>query len=221
MTWLTALLYFFIFTILLRHPYVLLVVVLAYIFRDRIPDPSAYVRRSKAFSRLKYAVSVNPHDSTARRDLGMVLLEKKRPKEALENLLDALKKDDSAEINHLVGVAYLRCGQAEKAAEHLKKAISLDPRFKYGETYFCLGEALLAAGRPDEALEYLKAGLSINNTSIEGLYQYARALSMLGRKDEARKAAEDGIRYHKANPGFRRRRDWRSYVKLKGLRRGL
>jgi tetratricopeptide (TPR) repeat protein len=221
MTWLTALLYFFVFNILIRHPYLLLIVVLVYIFRDRIPNPSIYLRRAKEFSRLKYEVNVNPYDSTARRDLGMVLLEKKRPKEALDNLLEALKKDDSAEINHLAGVAYLHSGNPENAAEHLKKAVSLDPRFRYGETYFYLGEALLALGRPEEALGYLKTGLSINNTSIEGIYQYARALSALGRKDEARKAAEEGIGYHKANPGFRRRSDWRSYVKLKNLKRGL
>lgn len=221
MSLLTAILYFFVFTILLRHPYILLAAVLIYIFRDRIPDPSAYLRRAKAYSRLKYAVGVNPHDSTARRDLGMVLLEKKRLKEALDNLQEALKKDDSAEINHLTGVAYLRSGNPEMAVDHLKKTISLDPRFRYGETYFYLGEALLAVGRPDEALGYLSTGLSINNTSIEGLYLYARALSALDRKDEAKKAVEDGIGYHKRNPGFRRRRDWRSYVKLKALRRSL
>ena len=47
----------------------------------------ALIEGEGVFSRLKYEVNVNPYDSTARRDLGMVLLEKKRPKEALDNLL--------------------------------------------------------------------------------------------------------------------------------------
>ena len=108
MSWITLIFSFFLFRILFQYPYVLAIVVLAYIFRDRIPDPTAWFRRRKNYKRLTYEVSVNPHDSTARRDLGMVLLEKKRPKEALDNFLGALKKDDSAEINHLAGIAYLR-----------------------------------------------------------------------------------------------------------------
>jgi tetratricopeptide (TPR) repeat protein len=96
--------------------------------------------------------------------------------------------------------------------------VELEPRLKYGESWLYLGEAEIALGKHQDALESLKKHLSINNTSIEGLYQYARALNALGMKDEAKKAIADGIRYHKGNPSFRRRRDWRSYVKLKHFR---
>ena len=221
MSILSFVMYFFLFRILLQYPYIFIALVVAWFLRDRIPSPADWLRRQKAFGRLQQAVAVNPHDSTARRDLGLVLLEKNRPKEALDNFIEALKKDDSAEINHFTGVAYLRSGSAENAERYLRTAVKLDPRFRYGESWQYLGEALLALNRPDEAHDVLKQCLSINNTSIEGIYQYARALSTLGRKDEARKAADDGIRYHKANPAFRRRRDWRAYVKLKSLRRGL
>jgi tetratricopeptide (TPR) repeat protein len=215
-------LYFVLFNILLRHPYILVAVVLFYIFRDRIPSPSGYFKRQRAFARLRQSVSVNPHDSTARRDLGLVLLDKNMPKEALTNFLEALKKEDSsAEINHFTGLSYLRSGNPEKAAEHLRKAATIEPRLRYGESHLYLGEAYLAMNRPEDALESLKTFLSINSSSIEGLYSYARALNALGRKEEARKAVEEGVRYHKANPSFRRRRDWRWYVKLKGLRRGM
>ncbi len=215
----TYILYFILFNILLRHPYILVVLVLLYIFRDRIPNPSDWIRRGQAYSRLKKTVEVNPYDSTARRDLGMVLLEKRMPEEALTHFLEALKKEpNSAEVNHFAGLSYLRSGKAEEAERHLKRASELEPRLRYGESWLYLGEAEIALGKFDSALESLKKHLSINNTSIEGLYQYARALNALGKKDEARKAIQDGIRYHKGNPGFRRRRDWRSYVKLKHFR---
>lgn len=222
MSWITYLLYFFLFNILLRHPYILVVVVLVYILRDRIPSPSNYFRRQREFNRLRRSVSVNPYDSTARRDLGLVLLDKGMPREALDQFLEALKKDPgSAEINHFTGLSYLRSGSPDKAVEHLKKAAEIEPRHRYGESHLYLGEAYLALNRPEDALESVKTYLSINNTSIEGSYAYARTLSALGRKEEARKAVEDGIRNHKGNPSFRRRRDWRWYVKLKALRRGL
>ena len=219
MSIISAILYFLLFNLLFRHPYILVIAILIYVFRDRIPNPSEMFRRQKAFSRLKREVAINPYDSVARRDLGMVLLDKWRPREALDNFLEALKKEkDSAELNHFVGLAYLRCGEAASAEGYLRKAVELDPRFRYGESHLYLGEALLELKRPEEAFESLKAYLEINNTSIEGLYNYAHALHALGRKDEARKAVEDGIRYHKGNPGFRRRRDWRWYVKLKRMR---
>jgi len=216
------LLSFFLINILIRHPYILVAVVLIYIFRDRIPSPSAYFRRQKAFTRLRQAVSVNPYDATARRDLGMVLLDKGMPRDALENFIEALKKDkDSAELNHFAGLSYLRTGNAEKAVEHLLRSVEIEPRHRYGDSYLYLGEAYLALNRPEDALDSLKTFLSINSSGIEGLYSYAKALAALGRKEEARKAIEDGVRYHKANPSFRRKRDWRWYVKLKALRRGM
>ena len=222
MSWITLIFSFFIFRILFQYPYLLAIVVLAYIFRERIPDPTAWFRRRKNYKRLMYEVNINPHDSTARRDLGMVLLEKGQPKEALENFLEALKKDSEfGEVNHFTGLAYLRAGDAAKAVGYLQKAIEIEPKLRYGESYLYLGEALTTLGKPEEALDALKTFLSINNTSIEGMYQYARALAALGRKDEAKQAIEDGIKYHKHNPGFRRRRDWRSNVKLKALRRRM
>ena len=222
MSIISAIFYYFIFTILLRHPYVLVAVVAAYLLRDRIPSPSAWLRRQRQFARLKYEVAVNPYDSVAGRNIGMVLLDKGRPAEALTHLLEALKKEPgSAEINHLVGLSYLRGGKPDDAVGYLTKSIEVEPRFRYGESHLYLGEALLAKKDVDEAIGSFKTYLSINNTSIEGLYGYASALTAAGRKDEAKKAAQDGIMYHKANPSFRRRRDWRWYVRLKGFKRTI
>ncbi|HEY3347177.1 MAG TPA: tetratricopeptide repeat protein, partial [Nitrospirota bacterium] len=181
MTWITAIFYFFIFRILLQYPYILLALVLAYFLRDRIPSPAEFFRRQKAFKRLQFQVGINPHDSTARRDLGLVLLDKKRPADALGNFMEALKKEpDSPELNHYVGLSLLRTGKAAEAVPYLEKAIKIEPRLKYGESYLYLGEALLELNRNAEALEALKTFLGINHTSIEGLYQYARALKANG-----------------------------------------
>ncbi|MBI5190502.1 MAG: tetratricopeptide repeat protein [Nitrospirae bacterium] len=222
MSWMTAIFYFFIFRILLQYPYLLAALVLAYVLRDRIPSPSEYFRRRKAFARLNRDVELNPYNSEARRDLGMIYLAKGMPKEALEHFREALKKEaDSAEINHFVGLSLLRTGKPDEAVVYLEKSIQIDPKLKYGESYLYLGEARFATGKTEAALENLKTFLARYNSSIEGLYYYATALNTLGRKEEARKAAEDGIRYHKANPSFRRKRDWRWNVKLKRMKRTL
>lgn len=222
MSWISMLMYFLLFRVLFQYPYIVIPVIAVIVLRDRIPNPADLFRRRRKITALTTQVRVNPHDSTARRDLGMLLLDAGRPSEARENLAVAYNKDpDSAEINHLLGLSLLRSGQADNAAGHLKKAIEVAPRFRYGESHLYLGEAMMELDRPQDALKSLEEFIGINNTSIEGKYFVARALSALGRKDDALKAASEGIAFHKGNPSFRRRRDWRWYVRLKALRRRL
>ncbi len=222
MSWITALFYFFIFGFLFRYPYIVLILILLYVFRDRIPNPADLFRRKRRIARLYRHLEVNPHDLTARRDLGMALLDSGRPADAREVLREANKKDgDSVEINHLLGLALLRSGSAGEATGYLKAAVEKEPRFRYGESHLYLAEAHLAEGRPDESLKSVREYLAINSTSIEGQYCLAKTLAALGDKKGAAQATADGIKYHKGNPSFRRRRDWRWYVRLKGVKRGL
>jgi len=222
MTWLTWIFYFLIFDLFLRYPYIVVAIVLIYVFRDRIPNPADLFRRKKKITSLFTQLGVNPSDLTARRDLGMLLLESGRPAEAREVLAEAYKKDpDSVEINHLLGLALLRSGKNGESVEHLNKAVEMESRFRYGESHLYLGEALLAQGNIQDALKSLREYMSINQTSIEGLYFLAKALAAAGDKKAAADAVAEGIRYHKGNPSFRRRKDWRWYVRLKSVRKGL
>jgi len=222
MSILKILLFFLIYDVILRHPYVVIPIILLIIFRDRIPNPSEIFRRNKRRKLLTQAVSVNPHDFTSRRDLGMILLEKRKPAEALEVLRPASEKDgSSAEINHLMGLALLRSGKPQEAVDYLKKSIETDPRFRYGESHLYLGEALLEMKDADGALRSIEAYLDINQTGIEGLYQYAKALAALGDREKAKEVLIRAIKTHKSNPRFRRNRDWRWYVRLKSLKRSL
>jgi len=215
-------LFFLIFDILLRYPYIVIPIILLIVFRDRIPNPSEFFRRGRRRRSLVHAVEVNPHDFTSRRDLGMILLDTRKPAEALEVLSPAHEKDgSSAEVNHLMGQAFLRSGKPAEAVGYLKKSIEVDPRFRYGESHLYLSEAQLALKDMDGALNSIETYLGINQTGIEGLYQYARVLDALGEKDKAKEVVQRAIKTHKSNPRFRRNRDWRWYVRLKTLKRSL
>ena len=222
MSWISMILYFLVFELLLRYPYVFVPLILLYVFRDRIPNPADFFRRRNKISRLHTHLDVNPYDLTARRDLGMLLLDARKPAEARDVLEEAYRKDgDSVEINHLLGLSLIRSGKPADAVGHLKSAVEKEPRFRYGESHLYLGEALLGAGKPEDALGSLKEYMSINSTSIEGLYFLGKTFATLGDKEAAAAAVRDGIKFHKGNPSFRRRKDWRWYVRLKSLKRGL
>lgn len=222
MSWLTMLASFFLFRILFAYPYVFIALIALYILRDRIPNPADLFRRKRKIAQLTRMVEVNPYDSTARRNLGMLLLDEGKPADAATHLAEAYKKElDSAEVNHLMGIALLQSGKPGEAVPYLEKVIAVEPRFRYGESHLYLAEAQLALGKREDALASLERFMGINSTSIEGKYFLAKTLHALGRKQEARTAADEGIRFHKGNPSFRRRRDWRWDVKLKAIRRAM
>jgi predicted Zn-dependent protease len=74
--------------------------------------------------------------------------------ETFERMLAAGK--DGALLRFGLGNEYLKAGDAERAAEHLRRAVALDPG--YSAAWKLLGKALLAAGRSDEALQAWRDG---------------------------------------------------------------
>ncbi len=82
------------------------------------------------------------------------------PPSALENfekLLAAGK--DSALLRFSLGNEHLKAGDAPRAAEHLARAVALDPDFTAAWKLY--GKALAAAGRGAEALAAYDAGIAV------------------------------------------------------------
>lgn len=77
--------------------------------------------------------------------------------ENFERMLAAGK--DNALLRFGLGNAYLSAGQAEKAAEHLKKATELDPG--HSASWKQLGKALAQAGRANEAVGAYRQGIEV------------------------------------------------------------
>src|SRR5262249_33750810 len=71
----------------------------------------------------------------------------------------------------------------QHARELLQQAIALRPTVKRG--YFPLGELAVGERQPRRALELARRGLEAPGADLEGWIFYGRALSMLGRHEEA------------------------------------
>ena len=76
--------------------------------------------------------------------------------ENFERMLAAGK--DGALLRFGLGNEYLKTGDAENAALHLRRAVALDPG--YSAAWKLLGKALLAAGRGEEALAAWRDGIA-------------------------------------------------------------
>lgn len=78
---------------------------------------------------------------------------------ALRDSLEAMlaRGPDTALLRYGLGGEYLKTGQPDKAIEHLRKAVTLDP--KYSAAWKLLGKALADAGRTDEAIKAYADGI--------------------------------------------------------------
>lgn len=73
----------------------------------------------------------------------------------LEAMLD--RGQDSALLRYGLGGEYLKTGESEKAIEHLRQAVMLDPT--YSAAWKLLGMALAESDRAGEAIEAYENGI--------------------------------------------------------------
>ena len=82
------------------------------------------------------------------------------PSSALENFEKMLAAGkDGALLRFSLGNEHMKAGDAVRAAEHLARAVVLDPGFTAAWKLY--GKALVAAGRNDEALAAYRTGIDV------------------------------------------------------------
>ena len=105
------------------------------------------------------------------------------PLASFERMLAAGK--DGALLRYSLGNEYLKCGDAPRAAEHLARAVSLDPA--YTAAWKLYGKALAAAGRNADALAAYRSGIACAHA--RGDKQAEKEMQVFARRLE--KAAPD------------------------------
>jgi tetratricopeptide (TPR) repeat protein len=196
------------------HPAALIVVLVGLIARRWLPDPFLALRHSARARKLSVEVGANAGNVTARRDLAMIWLEKRRPQHALPLLDQALARDpESPELLFLRGDTLLALKQPERALESFVAVVQTNRTFRYGEAYLRAADALIALGRHDDAEEALGHYLKINSSSIEALVKLARVHKAKGdAAGVARARAEARDVWHVLH-GFQRRKQFGWYVR--------
>jgi len=200
------------------HPVVLVIVVVALVSRRWLPDPFMYLRHAGRVHSLRQQVDLNPANATARAQLAEIWLAKRRPRRAIPLLQQALERDaGSAELRYLLGVAYLRAGQADNALEPLSEALAKDQKLRYGSAYLAIADALVAVGRTDEAIEAYERYVKINTSSLEGYVKLSDARHKKGDKAGTAKARTEALDTYRVLPPYQRRRQLGWWLRAKFL----
>jgi len=105
---------------------------------------------------------------------------------------------DYYEAYYHMGVAELRLGRGEEAAQAFQKAIDLSGG-RYAWAQFALGLVLCRRGEYAEADTIIREGLGVDGRSAIGHFSLSVALFHLNRLEEAEKSAREALL---RKPGF-------------------
>jgi tetratricopeptide (TPR) repeat protein len=205
---------------LLGNPIVAIIVLLILLYAiDRRfvgLSPSLWkpMKRRARISKLRQRIEASPNDVSAKQELARLLIEAKKPKDA-QRVLEPLRNvlADSAEYWDDLGTSYLMKGNAEEGEPLVLRALELNPRVKYGAPYLRLA-AVHSKRNPEKALSYLHAFQDIQSSSCEAYERLSSIYKDMGRIEDAKRAAEEGIRLYRALPKYRKRLERKWAVRL-------
>ena len=169
-----------------------------------LPDPLRGLARWRRRGTLRRAIAVNPSDRRSRFELAQLLLEARRPAQAIEVLRPNLEAgDDDVHTAFLFGILLARTGAQEQAERVLGIARDAEPGYRLGEIDLELGRSRLARGDLAGARQALTRLVEARPGTVQGRVLLARALDGIGDPGGAR-LREEAWREYAALPRFRR-----------------
>ncbi|MCA9489902.1 MAG: tetratricopeptide repeat protein [Myxococcales bacterium] len=180
-------------------------------FRGRMWTPNRWYQRWERIRRLRTDIAVNPHDATAKGQLGGLLMDRS-PAEA-RTLLEEVhgRYPDMAVVAFHLGAARLNVGDGDGGRSAMEHALSLKKDVGYGEPMIRLGRFEAARGRYAEAITCFERALQVHTSSAEAMYELGMARKGAGDREGALRAWQDTIDLGKGAPDFKARQDrpWR------------
>jgi Flp pilus assembly protein TadD len=139
-----------------------------------------------------------PDSAVAQHYLGYALLKARRPQEAREHLVQAVRIQPAfPEAHNTLGGALAQAGQFPEAIWHFQEALRLRP--DYPGAHNNLGTVLRATGRREEAIEQLHQALRFRPNFPEAHCNLGKALLEAGRRSDAIGHFQEAVRL---NPNF-------------------
>jgi len=141
------------------------------------------------------ALFLAPRDAMAHYCLGLVFLLTRRAERAIEELKQALSLDANLAFAHAqIGNAKIMLGRAEETEAHIAEALRLSPRDVGAYVWYAfLGSAKLLLGDDEEAVSWLRKSVEANRNYPVAQFNFAAALALCGRVDQARLEVQAGL----------------------------
>jgi tetratricopeptide (TPR) repeat protein len=170
------------------------------------------LRSRQSFRRCLETATLNPRDSDAQYQLGLVYLQRRQYAEAEARFRKAIEIDPR-EPDALFQLGQLDCeqGRFEQSLASLRKAAAVDDKLSSSEVWRAIGMAEFQLGHLRQAEEALAKYTARREYDPEGLYWLGKTLRAAGKDPQAAEAFERAIEAVKTSPDHRRGklRKWR------------
>jgi protein O-mannosyl-transferase len=132
----------------------------------------------------EHAIRIDPHNSVARMNYGIVLADRGDLAGALEQFSESVRATPLfAEAHNNLGVTLFKQGRPGEALPHLYEAIRLKPRI--ANVHANLGAVLLEQKKVEEAVAHFREALKSDPQNPNTLYIIGLALAKQGKNEEA------------------------------------
>lgn len=156
------------------------VILAAFIFTAR--TQASHWRNSESL--WTHTLASTSDNTTAHKNLGVVLYEKGRITEAIAHYQEALRiMPRQPNVHAHLGNAFLQLGQLDEAVAHFEKELEIVPNS--ADAHSNLGVVFLAKGHVEESIAHLEKALQIAPESADAHYNLGNALLRAGRVQEA------------------------------------
>jgi tetratricopeptide (TPR) repeat protein len=189
----------------------LLLLLLLFLLRDRIDDFMRSARARQSFKQNLEAATLNPADSSAHYNLGLLY----QTRGDFDSAADAFRK--AVEIDKLETDAHYQLGRIarqqgrlDEAIAHFEKVVQQNEHHSHYEIWRETGLVYYEAGQYQDALAMLDKFLGERPSDAQGRYWRAMTLYQLGRRSEAIQEMQECIETVKTAPAYKYRteRQW-------------
>ena len=146
------------------------------------------------------AVALTPRDPLANYNLGRAYYTMSKFKKAIPPLEIACRKPKYFQWPMMLGIAYYKTKQPEKAIQAYYQALKMNP--DHGLIYSNMGAAYMQLKQYDEAQKYWKKAISLNPKLFDA-YNNLIAVSLNMRDVETVKQALEGLKKNGGKPAQR------------------
>ena len=195
-------------TRIIGSPFILLMVFL--LLRGYFSSIVSNQRARAAFKQNLEAATINPRDSSAHYNLGLIHQQRGELSEARERFQRAIDIDpDELDAHYQLGRIARQQGRLPEAIGNFEQVVQRDQAHAQNEIWREIGATYLSAGQYGDARNALEKFLERRTNDPEGLYLIGRAYAGLGDQQGANSSMQACIDAVKTAPAYKYRTEKR------------
>lgn len=196
------------FTRIVGSPFILLM--LFFLLRGYFSGVVSNQRARAAFKQNLEAATINPRDSSAHYNLGLIHQQRGELGEARERFQRAIDIDpDELDAHYQLGRIARAQNRLAEAIGHFEQVVQRDQSHAQNEIWREIGATYLGAGQYGDARDALEKFLERRTNDPEGLYLIGRSHAGLGDQQEANSSMQACIDAVKTAPAYKYRTEKR------------